>query len=201
MSDDRLTAQERATLLVLLAEARELTNADLRAVAGLSLDGASRRRLNDLDLVTSTKVGRAYVHELTDRGAVRCAEEFGAERPARSGYASATLYAVLAGLRRWLDDTDHAVADLFRPDLARRVLDAHRAVTGAHGPVRLADLRDRLADVPRADLDRVLDALARRAGVHLWAEADQKTLTDRDRDAALVLGGSARHVLVVGEAG
>ncbi|WP_342801447.1 hypothetical protein [Nocardia sp. No.11] len=88
MTDDRLTATQRFVLLVLMAEARELTNAELSAVAGIKLDGKPRQQLNDLGLVDSTRVGRAYVHELTDRGAVWCAQELTAARPAlrRSGW-------------------------------------------------------------------------------------------------------------------
>ncbi|MBY8851214.1 hypothetical protein K7G98_23850 [Saccharothrix sp. MB29] len=48
MPEERLTTRERAALLVLMAEARELTNAELRELAGFTLDGAHRRRLNDL---------------------------------------------------------------------------------------------------------------------------------------------------------
>ncbi|GAA2681649.1 MULTISPECIES: hypothetical protein [Actinosynnema] len=198
MSEERLTLHERAVLLVLMAEARELTNPQLREVAGFTLDGAARRRLNDLGLVTSTKVGRGFAHELTDRGAVRCAEELGAPRHPRSGYAGGALASVLAGLGRHLDATGGTVAEVFRPDPVALVLAAHGAAGGGKGgPVRLADLRERLLGVPRADVDRALGELALREGVHLWGEDDQKALTDRDREAALVLGGTARHLLVV----
>lgn len=62
--------------------------------------------------------------------------------------------------------------------------------------VRLADLR---LQVPAsaAAVDRVLTAMARRPGVHLRAEADQKTLTEADQAAAIILGGVARHTLLI----
>lgn len=198
MSDDRLTLNERCILFVLMAEARELTNAELHAVAGLKLDGRSRRKLNDLDLVASSLVGRAYVHELTDRGAVWCAGELGRERPARSGSAGGALYAVLAGLRRYLDDNDRSLADLFRPDVASQVEAAYAELTRGSGTaVRLTTLREHLTGVPRDDMDRALEQLSRRSGVHVRAEADQKTLTAADRDAAIVLGGTFRHSLTI----
>ena len=87
MSEDRLTLTERCVLLVLMAEAREMTNAELYAVAGVKLDGKYRRNLNDLGLVDSAQANRAFVHELTDRGAVWCGTELTRERPARSGPA------------------------------------------------------------------------------------------------------------------
>jgi len=202
MSEDRLTLTERCVLLVLMAEAREMTNAELYAVAGVKLDGKYRRNLNDLGLVDSAQVNRAFVHELTDRGAVWCGTELTRERPARSGPAGGALYVVLAALRRYLDDIDRSPADLFRPDVAGQVESAYAAVTGGSGvPVRFAVLRGRLDGLPRGEFDRAVELLARRQGVHVRAEADQKTLTDEDRAAAVVLGGTPRHLLTVEIAG
>ncbi|GAA2837516.1 hypothetical protein [Crossiella cryophila] len=198
MPEDQLTLRERAALLALMAAARELTNAELHAVAGFTLDGACRRRLNELGLVTSTKVGRALVHELTDRGAVRCAAEFAEARPARAGYLGGALYAVLAGLRRRLDETGEVVADLFAPDVEGQVVAAYEQLTSRRGgTIRLAVLRERLDGVPRDEVDRALEAMACREGVHVRAETDQKTLTEQDRTAAVVLGGTPRHLLLI----
>lgn len=198
MSEDRLTLTERCVLLVLMAEAREMTNAELYAVAGVKLEGRYRRRLNDLGLVDSVQLNRSFVHELTDRGAVWCGAELTRERPARSGPAGGALYAVLAALRRYLDEAGLSPADLFRPDVAGQVESAYTAVSkGGGGPVRLAVLRDRLDGLPRGEFDRGVELLSRRPGVHVRAEADQKTLTDEDRDAAVVLGGTPRHLLTM----
>ncbi|MGX1811444.1 hypothetical protein ACWIGI_37455 [Nocardia sp. NPDC055321] len=198
MSEERLTLNERCVLLVLLAEARELTNAELLAVAGIKLDGRNRVRLNALGLVTSTKVNRAFSHELTDAGAVWCARELSAPRPARSGAAGGTLYAILAGLRRHLDDTGQALADLFTPDVAGQVATAYADISRGGGtPVRLTVLRERLGTLTRGEVDRALETLARRDGVHVRAEADQKTLTEHDRADAIVLGGTPRHLLTI----
>ncbi|WP_067567935.1 hypothetical protein [Nocardia acidivorans] len=197
-SEERLTASERYALLVLMAEARELTNAELYAVAGIKLDGKNRRRLNELGLVTSTMVKRAFVHELSDRGAVWCDAELSRARPERSGSAGGALYAVLAGLRRYLDDSELALADIFRPDVASQVEAAYAELTRGRGtPLRLAELRDRLGSVPRAQVDQALEALARRSHIHVRAEADQKTLTAQDLEAAVVLGGTPRHLLTI----
>ncbi|MEV0357556.1 hypothetical protein AB0H71_15975 [Nocardia sp. NPDC050697] len=195
---DRLTLTQRCVLLVLLAEARELTNAELYGLGGLRLEKPQREQLNERGLIASTKVGRTYAHELTDRGAVWCAEEMGGARPARSGPAGGALYAVLAGLRRYLDGSGQVVAEIFRPDVPSRVVAAYAAVArgGAH-PIRLAVLRERLTDVSRDDFDVAIKQLARRDGVHVRSEADQKTLTDQDHDAAVVLGGTTRHLLTI----
>ncbi|MGW5051381.1 hypothetical protein [Actinokineospora sp. NPDC004072] len=202
MPEERLTMRERAALLVLMAEARELTNAELRELAGFTLDGDSRRKLNDLGLVTSTKSGRAFVHDLTDSGAVRCQAELSAPRPPRAGYAGGALYALLAGLRRHLEATGGTLGELFAADLGRRVEGAYRALAPRPGDaVPLRALRDHLDDVPADRLDRALTRLADRPDVHLRAEADQKSLTEQDRVAALVLGGSPRHTLAIEAAG
>ncbi|GAA5060868.1 hypothetical protein [Nocardia callitridis] len=196
--DVHLSATERYVLLVLMAEARELTNAELHALAGITLDGEHRRRLNELDLVASTKVGRAFVHELTDRGTVWCARELVHERPLRSGGAGGALYAVLGGLHRHLADSGNALADVFQPDVAREVENAYARLSRKKAvPIRLAVLREHLDDLPKSEFDRGIELLARRTDVHVRAEADQKTLTEQDRDAAIVLGGTPRHLLTI----
>ncbi len=198
VAEDRLGVRERAALLVLLVEGRELTNAELRDLAGITVDGSCRRRLNDLGLVTSTKVGGAFAHELTDSGAVWCAAELSRARPARSGSLGGALYAVLAGVRRHLDRSGHALADVFAPNVEGQVESAYRALArNGGGGVGLAALRERLAGTPRAEVDRALEVLARRSDVHVRAEPDQKALSQADRDAAIWLGGTARHVLSV----
>jgi hypothetical protein len=198
MPEDQLTLTERCVLLVLMAEARELTNADLHILAGVKLDGRYRLRLNDLGLVSSVKVNRAYVHELTDRGTKWCAAELTRSRPARSGCAGGALYTVLAGVGRHLTDSGHTLADVFRPDVARQVETAYAELTRGSGtPVRLAVLRTTLSGLPRDDVDRALEQLARRPDVHVRAEADQKILTEEDRAAAVRLGGTPRHLLTI----
>lgn len=70
------------------------------------------------------------------------------------------------------------------------------AVQGKPRPIRLAELRTQV-DASRIDIDRVLSVIATRDDVHLHSEADQKILTTADRDAAIVLGGTARHTLLI----
>jgi hypothetical protein len=198
MPEEQLTLTERCVLFVLMAEAREMTNADLHAAAGLRLDGKYRLRLNKLGLVDSTMVGRAYIHELNEAGTLWCAEELSGERPSRSGPAGGALYSILRGLRRHLDDTGHTLAEVFKADVQSQVEAAYSDITGGTGAsIRLAILRKRLSGVPKGELDRALELLARREDVHLHAESDQKELTDEDLEAAVVLGGTPRHRLVI----
>lgn len=64
-----LSPRERKVLTALLAQEGPVSNADLAARAGIRLQGAERRRLNDLRLVESVKQGRGFVHELSGAGA------------------------------------------------------------------------------------------------------------------------------------
>ncbi|MFD3706937.1 hypothetical protein ACFWUP_27685 [Nocardia sp. NPDC058658] len=194
-----MSPRELAVLLTLLAEARELTNADLLAVAGVTLDGTPRRRLNELGLVDSEKVGRALVHELTEKGAQWCAAELARPRPDKAGshYAGA-LYAVLAGLHRHLETSGQLLTDVFVPDVAGQILRKYTEITkGKPDQVRLAELRNRLPHIPPADFSDAMARLADRDGVHVRAEADRKTLTEDDHASAIVLGGTPRHLLTV----
>lgn len=63
-----LSPRERKVLLALLAQERPVSNAELASRAGLRLQGAERRRLNDLGLVESVRRGRGFVHELSEAG-------------------------------------------------------------------------------------------------------------------------------------
>lgn len=112
MASESLTVSEVGILLALMAEAREVSNPELQAGYGLKLDGASRRKLNDLKLVESEKQGRAFVHLLADGGWARCRDELAAPRP-NGGHK--VLYALLASLNRYLDRENLALADIFQP--------------------------------------------------------------------------------------
>ncbi len=97
-----------------MAEAKEVPNPELKERNGFTLDGKQRRHLNDEKPVDSQKRGRSFVHELTDKGWRWCADELGADGPlARAGSAGGALYAVLAGLRRYLHRAELTLADVF----------------------------------------------------------------------------------------
>ncbi|WP_306211635.1 hypothetical protein [Actinoplanes sp. RD1] len=83
-------------------------------------------------------------------------------------------------------------------EIDKRVRRAYRELAEpAGGWIGLADLRDRLPDLTRAELDGVLRLLARMPGVLVEEETNQKGLTTRDRDAAVVIGNRDHHVLMI----
>jgi hypothetical protein len=194
---DQLTVRERATLLALMAEARELTNAELRDAAGFTLDGRYRRRLNEQKLVTSRKVGRGFAHELTDDGWAWCTAELSMERPDRAGSLGGALYTVLAGLQRYVA-RGGLLHEIFTPDVGVLIRSAYRELAGAPGRwVGLAELREKLLGVSRDAVDAELERMASSPGVHIQAESNQKTLTEADRAAAVRFGGDERHMLMI----
>ena len=198
MPVDHLTNRERAVLLTLMAEARELTNAELHGLAGLTLDGEPRRRLNERKLVTSTRFGRSYAHELTDAGWRWCSEELGRSTPPRANSLGGALYRLMAGLRRHFDQTGEQLSEIFQPDLEELVRGAYARLAGSRrGYVGLAELREALVGVSREEVDAELERLAGTPGVHVVAEPNQKALTDDDRAASVRFGGDERHMLKI----
>src|SRR5918911_896842 len=114
MTDDGLTPGESAILLLLMAEAREISNTELEERYKFTLTGRSRKKLNDLRYVATRKVGRTYVHQLDDKGWVRVRD--GLALDSRGGRAlGAALSALHDNLRdRVLARTGcHNLGELF----------------------------------------------------------------------------------------
>ncbi|GAA3801361.1 hypothetical protein GCM10022226_21330 [Sphaerisporangium flaviroseum] len=216
MPDEKLSLPELAALIVLMREAREISNPELKERYGLTLVNPERQHLNDLKLVDSWKQGRAFAHVLTDSGWARLSEEFrtGIARPA--GSPGAALYALLGGLQTFMDRTGHALADIFAEqtepapadepatppdgaDIEARIRAAYATLARRPGTwVGLAEVRSLLRDVPRADVDGALRRLFLTNGVNLIPESNQKTLTPQDRDAAVIIGDQDKHLLWIG---
>jgi hypothetical protein len=215
MTDDALSAKERAALLGLMVVAREISNPEFREVIGFALDGKERRRLNERKLVTSELRGRSYVHELTDPGWRWCEEELTAGRPPRSGYLGGAFYALLANLPRFLGRADLRLADVFgrtdEPlrlappaapvtpdgDIESRIRSAYRQL--AREPrdwVRLAELRP-LIGAAREEVDAALRQLNRSHQASIIPEQSQRVLTQADEDAAVRIGGENKHLISI----
>ena len=214
MQPKDLSIKERAVLLALMAGAREMTNPELEQHAGFRLDGMERRKLNDLKLVDSRKLGRAFAHELTDAGWHWCTTELTARPPEKATSMEGALYAILGGIARHLDDTGQSLADIFRwnsaepagpegaktdtPDIDEFIMATYRDLAPAPGDfVKISELRVQLPEVPRADLDAALEKLYKSQRVNLVPQANQQALTEADRQSALRVGGEFKHLLSV----
>ncbi|MFG1845353.1 hypothetical protein [Micromonospora carbonacea] len=216
MAGDDLTASESAILVVLMAEAREVLNTELRERYNLDVRKPQRDKLTRLHYVASRKSGSTYALQLDDKGWVRMQSDldFALRGASALGAALTALQANLRG--RVLSRSGCAtLAELFAVTdvrasaptaaadpagaLAARVVSAYRALADAPGAwVSLRRLRPFFADVPREDLDEALRRLSRSEGVALAPESNQKTLTGADLAAALRLGGQDNHLLAIG---
>jgi hypothetical protein len=80
----------------------------------------------------------------------------------------------------------------------QRVSAAYRSLAPRAGDlVSLADLRDLVCDLVPADVDAALRRLHRQRGVVLVPEANRKTLDDRTRAAAVVIGDEPKHAIAM----
>lgn len=211
MSTADLTGTEAAVLLVLMAEATAVPNPQLNSL-GPELKKASRDKLKDSGLIEVGRAGRSMTLELTDKGWRACADLMGTAPPARSSGPGKALFTVLAGLRRWFDETDTRPADIFSPrtaataspsapsidDVEARIRETYaRLVRGPGTAVRLSRLRPELSDIPRDALDAALARLRRAPDVSLIPEENQKTLTADDHAAAVVVGNQRNHLIEI----
>lgn len=218
MENSTFGARERALLLGLMTLGGSASNPALRDQVGASLDGRFRLRMNTLGLVTSDRQGRAYHHTLTDKGWAWCVSELAGTAPDRGGSLGRTLYGVLGLIKGYLDAADLSLADFVvtaRTDDAAAG-DAGLAGTadgaGLAGTIReaywllarepqdwvlLTRLRPLLGDAPADEVDDALRRMELLPDVHLVPEADQKTLTDDDRKAAVLVNGVSKHLLAI----
>lgn len=218
MHHDELSARERAVLFALLSAARKLSNTELEALIGVRLDGKERRKLNDLKLVESERPGRVFVHELSDAGWRWCADELAAGPEGRATSLERAHYLVFGVFERYMSAARLSLADVVsldlkaRPagrhkrrdtaegdgDLTARVAATYRALTPGQGEfIKLQELRDRLADIPRSALDATLVAMFTTRRVNLIPQSNQQALTTADRESALRVGGEHKHLISI----
>jgi hypothetical protein len=149
--------------------------------------------------------------ELTDRGWAWAAANFAAPL-SRSTAGSVVLGRMLGRLGAFLAAREIALAEFISPalppspteapaaaapDLAARIRAAYLAVTGGgiNQQVRLADIRQGLAEDSREAVDAALIALERSGGAGLLPLEDPTKILPADREAVLLVGGRPRHLL------
>ncbi|MBM0236292.1 hypothetical protein JNW88_02535 [Micromonospora sp. ATA32] len=228
-SDDipNLTPNQINALVVLMVEARELTNSELKELAGFALTGVDNAKLVKLGLVETDRTHRPFSHQLTDEGWRVVRGLHTANPPRQGGSAARSLFTLLTNLHRSLDRLRVSHGDFFKQTPLPEPVDAVPVVVGgatsdpattgaevesliraayrelANTPgawVGLADLRDHLVGQERAAVDAALTALVRQAGVRIIPVANTKSLTPRDRAAAVRIGDEDNHALSIGPA-
>jgi hypothetical protein len=199
-------------MFALLGAARKVSNPELRELVGFPLDGKERRNLNERKLVESEKQGRAFAHELSDKGWRWCADELAASPPGQASSVERAHYLVFGMFARYLSAARLSLADIASvrqdpsggdavdvpADLTARVADGYRALAPADGAfVKLRELRARLADIPRPDLDAALGVLFTDQRINLIPQSNQQALSDADRESALRVGGEYKHLISI----
>ncbi|MEU7845775.1 hypothetical protein AB0B74_06505 [Micromonospora parva] len=227
-----LTPNQINALVVLMVEARRLTNVELKELAGFTLTGKDNTKLVDLGLVDTDRTHRPFAHELTDEGWRVARQLHTSAPPKQGGSTTRSLFVVLSNLHRSLDRLRVSHGDFFKQTGATApatseplqeapapsasattaapvsaaqvealVRAAYRDLATAPGAwVGLADVRDRLADTDRATLDAALRAMVGREDVRIIPVANSKSLTARDRAAAVRIGNEDNHALAIGPA-
>jgi hypothetical protein len=207
---DRLGHKQTAAMFTLMVLGREVPNPELKELVGFTLTGKERTQLNDSGYIASEKVGRTFVHQLTDSGWAWCEQEIGAGKPPPPRPLStlcSALYVVLGGFDEFLRRRNLRLADVFDStsevqaeptpvgDLETRIRVAYRElVKEPRGWVGLVDLRPKLG-APAVEVDAVLKKLSSAGKVHLVPEDNRKALTAADHEAAIRIGGEDNHFL------
>lgn len=219
LSDRPLTAVETAVLFILLAEGGPVANADLTREHGCYLKRGQRDNLVRLRLVEVERKSGRLVLTLSDRGWAHCRAELASgSAPARSGAVGGALFAVLRRWDRYLTSrhlslgdfmsgggVEMAPAEVVPASEQERGLETDERVRAAYAMiapvvgdlVSLADLREAVGDLVRADVDASLRRLHRKPGVALVPEANQKSLDQRSREAAVVIGDQPKHSIAM----
>lgn len=212
MEHVQLGVADSATMFALMAEATEVRGPELGEIAP-KMDPARRKRLSGL--IEFRKGPRnAFYYSLTDDGWAWCARELGAAPPKGATSAHKTLYAVLAGVGRYLSASDARLYEIFgavveagdeepvagEPSLRNRIIGAYRSLARRPGAwITVTDLRGELPDVEREALDAELVVFQREPGVSLIQQENRALLTDADRAAAVQVGAQACHLLAIEE--
>jgi hypothetical protein len=83
-------------------------------------------------------------------------------------------------------------------DVPSRIVAAYQALASEPEEfVSIAALRDQLPDLPREQVDAVLDELYRGQAINLIPRSNQLALTEAERAAALWIGGESKHLISI----
>jgi hypothetical protein len=63
--------------------------------------------------------------------------------------------------------------------------------------VRLSELREKLGNPDKAEMDRILRDMTRTGRVHLAPDSDRRALTDADHAAAYRIGSEDKHLIAI----
>jgi hypothetical protein len=209
----KLAPNQILALVVLMVEARTVTNNELQELAGFSLVGEQNSKLERLGLIETDRTHRPYSHTLSEKGWYFVRDLHASEAPKEGKSAIRSLYTVLGNVHRALQRLQMSEADFFKQvtadslgaspnasmvDVELRVRAAYKELsTEPGGWVGLADLREKLSDLDRQDVDDALLKMLPQEGVRIIPVTNSKALKPRDRAAALRIGERDHHTLSI----
>ncbi|TAI66081.1 hypothetical protein [Bradyrhizobium sp. Leo170] len=177
------------------------------------IDPPERSALEQAGLVEVTTVKRAYLLTVTDKGWDWAEQHLGDPLPDNVTGAS-VLHGWLARLHTFLQARGLRLSDFFveqsvpvtdapaaqhRPEhavLRERIRAAYQEVAGGFDRrLLLRDLRPRLADLDRQQVDSALMQMVRDGEASLMQLDYRPDVTDEDRAASLQIGNEPRHII------
>ncbi|QFZ16977.1 hypothetical protein [Saccharothrix syringae] len=199
---EQFANDERAALIVLMLENRDVRNKELTEDLKTRLGKQGRERLNDLGLLHSWKEKSGIVHRITDEGITWCLKDLVAGGPpTRSGSLSRAHFAVLRTFIQY-HQRQGTLAEVIRSgaDLESVIRAAYLELSAKPQDwVRLARLRPRLNGADRDEVDAVLLEMVRTGTVHLAPDSNRKVLTEADHAAAIRIAGEDNHLVAIEE--
>jgi DNA-binding PadR family transcriptional regulator len=201
---ERYGTHERAALLLLLVEGREIPNADMRNDYGIELTPTGRAKLNKAGLLVTRKEGRRLIHKITPTGEEWCEEALATvETPPRAGALARVGFEWLRAIAGYLRKSNIRLSVVLGKDggsIESLIRAAYSELSDEPQDwVRLAKLRPKLDGANKDEVDKVLLAMTRTGLVHLAQSANRKALTDADHAAAIRIGSEEKHLVAIEE--
>jgi len=193
---------ERAALIVLMLENRDVPNVELDRELKVRLGKPGRERLNEIGLLQSWKEKNRLVHRITDEGITWCTKDLAAGGPpSSSGPLSRAHFAVLKLFIQY-HQRRGTLAEVIRSvgDLESVIRAAYQVLSvKPQDWVRLAKLRPELNGADKEDVDEVLLEMVKTGEVHLAPDSNRKVLTEADHAAAIRIAGEDNHLVAIEE--
>ena len=199
-----LTPTDYAYLIILNAAGRQLSNTEMDNLFRVRLTGPIFAKLNGGGYVDSDTKSRPYRHVLTDKGRKELGEPLAIDNDGDGERRSAgekALWAALVaqqseGLRAPAPSSNGVAGPAGLDDRIRA--EYRRLAAGPGEYVDLTELRPLFADVSKAEFDKALVRLFDDSDVRLEPEPFGHRIGDRERRAAVHIGGEDRHKLAIG---
>lgn len=215
VSTDNLSAIESAVLVVLMIESREVLNTELVKDYSITLSPVSRKKLAEqLHYITVDTSKKPMRLSLDEAGWARCRRPFDFNSSGAK-FNGAALTLLMAAVQRDLERTGRSPAMMFgpqpaatppaarsvvaHPDLLEQIRLTYKQFATQPGDwVNIADIRETISSVARDDLDAALRELEQQRDVNIVPQANEKALSDRTRDAAVIIGRQHKHFIAIG---